>query len=135
MGLSSRSKGKRLEREVVEMVRRDLGGADARRNLQQPDEGGADLLVSLPLVIEVAGGKCPSPIGKLRQAQRGAILAKLRGRVPGHTIPCAVVRRDREEWTVTVSWHDAVRMFRAWLTMHGRMNENETMNETGDETC
>lgn len=114
----SRAKGKRLEREVAALVRRDLaevGGADARRNLQQPGEGGEDLLSGLPLVIEVSGGRHPSPISKLRQAQAAARLAKLRGRVPLHSIACAIARRDREDWTVTLDWQDAARLFRAWI--------------------
>ena len=97
-GSRSRSKGARWEREVANLFRATMDGADIRRGIQNRAGGDAsDVEGAGRLHIECKVGKMPNPRAALKQA--------IRDHKPGK-IPIAVIKDDRQKPFVVVGLND-----------------------------
>lgn len=67
MGLWQRRKGRRVEREMADLMRRVF--PDAKRGFQSRSGRDAPDVEHTPYWVECKGGACPNPRAALRQAQ------------------------------------------------------------------
>jgi Holliday junction resolvase len=104
MSKASRDKGQRGEREVCKLLEEHLGGA-FKRNLQQTQEGGHDVLGLKGCAIEVK--RCE----KL-QIERWWKQTTLQAREV-QQLPVLFFRRNKEEWTVAVPTYTLMN----WITV------------------
>lgn len=95
MGLFSRMKGKRGERQIAELLR-PVFGADVRRGWQSRSGKDACDIEGTPYFIEVKVGKCPNPRAALKQAIEAT---------DGRT-PLVIVKDDRCEPFVVMRLSD-----------------------------
>lgn len=101
MGKLSRTKGKRTENEAAGLWRQ-AGFPFARRNLTQFQErSGRDLLNTEPFLVQIKAGANPSVWQALREAQAEAKKGE---------IPIAMVKKDRGEWVVAMSWKEFLKV-------------------------
>ena len=101
MGKLSRTKGKRTELECVQLWRQ-AGFPFARRNLTQFQErSGRDLLNTEPFLVQIKAGANPSVWQALKEAE---------GEAKKEEIPVAMVKRDRGEWIVAMSWKEFLKV-------------------------
>jgi hypothetical protein len=105
MGALSRRKGAAYERELANMFRAVMPGADIRRGIQyRSGEEAPD--VDCPVFwIEAKRGKQPNVRAALRQARDCA---------PQGRVPLAVIRDDREEAFVALSLEDFLDFVKEW---------------------
>jgi Holliday junction resolvase len=92
MPINSRKKGQVGEREVIHILREELG-LDASRNLDQWRDGGSDVLGLNGWSIEVKRAKAPLLKQWWEQTCR---------QTGDHEFPCLWYRLDRRDWRVVV---------------------------------
>ncbi len=99
MIINSRRKGKAGELELIHLLKDQLGEG-LRRNLDQPREGGADVLGLLGWAIEIKRAKAPALkewwSQTIAQAQEA------------HEKPVLAYRLDRKSWRFLVALRDLV---------------------------
>lgn len=102
MGKAQRTKGAAGEREICDLILRDLG-IEVHRNLQQTRDGGADIKLK-PFSIEV---KRRAAIGNIYdwvdQAERGCEFPER---------PIVVCRADRKKWLAIMTIDELFRLIR-----------------------
>lgn len=89
MSKMQRTKGQAGEREVLNLLKDNLG-LDLSRNLQQTQDGGADCLGIPGIALEIKRAKKPELTRWWRQAVDQAFEAK--------SIPVLAYRLDRQQW-------------------------------------
>lgn len=109
MSKAQRTKGAVGEREICELIYKNLG-VEAHRNLSQTRDGGADIKLN-PYSIEV---KRRAAIGNIYdwmdQAERGC--------EPGER-PIVVCRADRHEWLAILPIEELFRLIREEVSATG----------------
>jgi Holliday junction resolvase len=98
MGGMSRRKGAAFEREVVHMIRDDLG-FDAKRNLMQTAEGGHDLIGVPGWAIECKRYATVVPSDLKTFWLQTVTQAEAVG-----CRPCLIVKQDRKPVQVFIAW-------------------------------
>jgi Holliday junction resolvase len=96
MSARERDKGLRAENEVVAILRQH-GWHGAARNLLQARSGGADVLGTSPLCVEVKRTERSDPWAWWAQVTAAA--------KPGE-IPCVAFRRSGAEWLALTSFEE-----------------------------
>ena len=105
MSKRERENGKRLESQAVNLLA--YHGIDARRNLNQyQSRDGRDLVLNVPLCVQVKGGKQPRIWQAWAEAQEA---------VRERETPLALVRRDRGPWMVFAEADAVLAWYRVWL--------------------
>jgi len=92
MPINSRTKGQSGEREVIQILREELG-IDATRNLDQWRDGGSDVLGLNGWSVEVKRAKTPLIKQWWEQTCR---------QTGDHQFPCLWYRIDRKYWRVVI---------------------------------
>ena len=109
MGKSQRTKGAAGERDICDLILRDLG-IEVHRNLQQTRDGGADIKLK-PFSIEV---KRRAAIGNIYdwvdQAERGCEFPER---------PIVVCRADRKKWLAIMTIDELFRLIREEVAAAG----------------
>lgn len=95
----SRRKGSTGEREVCHLLR-DTLGIDARRNLTQVREGGADIIVG-PYNIEVKRRKSIATYQWIEQAERSCAEGQK---------PVVAFRADGKKWMAVIPFEEWMRL-------------------------
>jgi hypothetical protein len=94
-GRRSRNKGANAEREAAQLWR-EAGYPLARRHLEQyRTRSGRDLENTGPFLVQTKIGARPNVWQALKEAE---------GEAKESELPVAMVRRDREDWIVAMSW-------------------------------
>lgn len=93
MGASQRRKGTVAERELVRLLRDELGDG-VMRNLDQTRDGGCDLIGVGPFAVEVKRAERLALSGWWSQAASQAACMKL--------VPALAYRQSRQPWAVLV---------------------------------
>lgn len=99
VGARSRRKGSAGELEVCHLLR-DTLGVDARRNLTQTREGGADIIVG-PYNLEVKRRKSIAVYEWIEQAERSC---------EGGQRPVVVFRADGKKWMACLPFEEWMRL-------------------------
>lgn len=94
MGALSRNKGKRREREFLNLLGKELG-IRLERNQNQSDQGGADCLTIAGWAIEVKGVEQSSIPSWWRQAERQAKDCNRK--------PALAWKRSRQPWRIWIT--------------------------------
>jgi len=100
-GLKSRNKGASAEREASKLWH-EVGFPFARRKLSQYQEkGGIDLENTESFKVQVKSGKKINVWQALREVEEEA---------KRQEIPLAMIKRDRTDWIVVISWKNFVKV-------------------------
>lgn len=92
-GAGSRNKGHNGERQIANMLTRELG-RDVNRNVDQVRDGGADIIDVRPFAIEVKRCEQLNLTGWWKQA--------LRQRTKKNPVAVLIWRRNNERWSVRI---------------------------------
>jgi len=111
-GASSRRKGHQFERDVANMLREVMPGADIKRGLQSRGGGAEEMDVECPyFAVECKKGPMPNPRAALRQATNDA--------KPGK-VPIGVIGDDRKPPFVVLSLEDFLGFVKEWWHAGGK---------------
>ncbi len=106
MGILSRRKGARFERDLVHIFAEVFGPENVRRGLQFRDGAECADVIAPGIWIEAKVGKLTNPRAALRQASAAS---------EGKGLwPVAVCKDDRDEPFVTMSLEDFLDLLREW---------------------
>ena len=98
VSMNSRNKGHKFEREVVNLIKDNLG-IDAKRNLMQTAEGGFDVLGVPGWAIECKRYASIKP-ADLKKFWEQAVSQAIRT----SAWPCLITRQDRQPIQVHIHW-------------------------------